>query len=268
MTVNFLLIGSAKSATTSLSNGISQHPDICFCNQKEPQFFSKENWKEHLHEYHSLFKKTAKLYGEASTNYSKFPHYNQNIHKDIFNYNPNMKIIYIMRHPLDRMISHYIHSFNRGHEPLKDINEAISSNIHYINTGKYAMQIEPYIKHFGRKNVLLLFFEDFIINPQSVLNTVFNFLNIEPIVIDNKFLNTNKSFDKSIIHHKYDNPKTLTKKVKKVLLIIKNTVFSSDMINKKPQLDEQTKSYVLENIKSDVKKIETLTNRDLSHWLI
>ncbi|MCB0382385.1 MAG: sulfotransferase, partial [Psychroserpens sp.] len=123
MTVNFLLIGAAKSATTSLSNALSQHPDICFSNPKEPEFFCKDNWRDKIENYHSLFKqKSVKLYGEGSTNYSKFPHYNKNIHKDIFDYNPNMKIIYMMRHPIDRIVSHYIHSYNRGHESINDIN--------------------------------------------------------------------------------------------------------------------------------------------------
>lgn len=267
MIVDFLLIGSAKSATTSLSNALSQHPDICFSDPKEPQFFSEDDCSDHLDYYHSLFKnKSAKLYGEGSTNYSKFPHYNKTIHQDIFDYNPNMKIIYMMRHPIDRIVSHYIHSYNRGHEPINDINIALTRNNHYIDTARYAMQIEPYINLLGRNNILMLFFEDFVSNPQCLLNTTFNFLNIDGITINKKTLNTNKSFNRKVIHHKYDNPKTIFEKLRKVVFIIKN-YFNSDFINQKPTLSSETKIYILNSVKDDIKKIEKLTNRDLSHWL-
>lgn len=266
MTVNFLLIGAAKSATTSLSNALSQHPDICFSNPKEPEFFCKDNWRDKIENYHSLFKqKSVKLYGEGSTNYSKFPHYNKNIHKDIFDYNPNMKIIYMMRHPIDRIVSHYIHSYNRGHESINDINIALTSNTHYIDTARYAFQIEPYITHFGRKNVLLLFFEDFISNPQQVLNTTFDFLDINRIELNPKTLNSNKSFNRRVIHHKYDNPKTIFEKIKKGMMIFKN-YFSGDFISKKPKLNTETIAYIMDNIEGDIKKIEDLSNRNLSHW--
>ncbi|WP_040247555.1 sulfotransferase family protein [Psychroserpens mesophilus] len=266
MTVDFLLIGAAKSATTSLSNALSQHPDICFSNPKEPEFFCKDNWRDNLTNYHALFSdKPAKLYGEGSTNYSKFPHYNKNIHTDIFNYNPNMKIIYMMRHPIDRIVSHYIHSYNRGHESIKDINTALTSNNHYIDTARYAMQIEPYINYFGRNNVLLLFFEDFISNPQQVLNTTFDFLNINGITVNQKTLNTNKSFNRRVLHHKYDQPKTLFEKIKKVVMLLKNYC-NRDFISQKPKLTTQTKVFIMNNIADDIKKIEALTNRDLSHW--
>lgn len=266
MIVDFLLIGSAKSATTSLCNGLTQHSDICFSEPKEPQFFSEDNWRDNLDNYHSLFKnKSAKLYGEGSTNYSKFPHYNKNIHKDILDYNPNMKIIYMMRHPIDRIVSHYIHSYNRGHESINDINTALTSNTHYLDTARYAMQIEPYISHFGRQNILMLFFEDFISKPQQVLDITFDFLGIERILVNKNALDTNKSFNRRVIHHKYDNPKTIIEKIRKIGYIIKNYV-NRDFINQKPKLSSKTKTFVLNNLKEEIQKIEKLTNRDLSLW--
>ena len=267
MVVDFLLIGAAKSATTSLSNALSQHPDICFSDPKEPQFFSDENWRGNLDNYHSSFKKNStKLFGEGSTNYSKFPHYNKNIHQDVFEYNPQMKIIYMMRHPIDRIVSHYIHAYNRGHEPISNINKALTSNNHYIDTTRYAMQIEPYISHFGKHNILMLFFEDFISKPQHVLDSTFEFLGVDRISVNKKVLDTNKSFNRRVIHYKYDNPKTVFEKIRKVGFIIKN-YFNRDFINKKPNLSSETKSYILNSVKDDIQKIEKLSNRDLSHWL-
>ncbi|SDR89531.1 Sulfotransferase domain-containing protein [Formosa sp. Hel1_31_208] len=266
MKVNFLIIGAAKSATTSLSNALSKHPDICFSTLKEPQFFSREDWRNRISDYHNLFEKDAKLYGEGSTNYTKYPLFNANIHDDIYEYNPDMKLIYIMRHPIDRIISQYIHVYNRGYETSTDINNTIVSNPSYVNISRYAMQINPYIERFNRENVLLLFFEDFIDDPQNVLHTVCRFLELDTIEIKAKDINQNKSFNRRVLPYQYDNPKTTWLKLKKIGLIVKN-YFNTNFIDYKPQISAATKNYILEQVKADIKTIETLTNRDLSHWL-
>ncbi|MBV7269465.1 sulfotransferase family protein [Winogradskyella luteola] len=266
MKVNFLLIGAAKSATTSLSAGLAQHPDICFSTPKEPDFFNRADWRLQLDDYHSLFKKSAKLYGEGSTNYSKYPRYNKNIVSDIYEYNSDMKIIYIMRHPIDRLLSYYIHSYNRGYETINDVNIALKTGQHYIDTGKYAMQIEPYIKTFGKSNVLLLFFEDFINDPKKTTNQVFDFLHLPLFVLNSKSLNINKSFNRRTLHHKYDDPKSFGAKLNKLIQILRN-YSNSDFIDQKPLISEATKAYVIEHCKEDILKIEKIAQRDLSHWM-
>lgn len=263
--VNFLIIGAAKSATTSLSDILSRHPDICFSQLKEPQFFSDSNWRDGLIAYHSQFKFEAKLYGEGSTNYTKRPLFNPNICDDIYEYNSDMKFIYIMRHPIDRIISQYIHLYNRGYEDSKDLDQLITTNSNYLDTTRYGMQIQPYIKRFGRDNILLLFFEDYISNPQMTTDQVYDFLDIESHNIDQKVINQNKSFDRRILHYKYDDPKTLWLKLKKLGLIIKN-YFNKDFIAGKPIISQKTKDFIFSELESDISTIERLSNRDLSHW--
>lgn len=261
--VNFLIIGAAKSATTSLCDALSLHPDICFCQPKEPQFFSKTDWRLNIDSYHQLFTKKAKLYGDGSTNYSKYPSFNLNIHSDIYEYNPDMKIIYMIRNPIDRIKSQYIHMYKRGHETTKDMNEAIQNNSDYINYSKYAMQIEPYIEQFGKSNVRILIFDDYIQEPQNVYNNVCNFLEIEPMIIDSEKLNKNTSHSYRIVHYKYDNPKTITEKLKKMILIAENIFFKK----KYPKISEENKQLIIQSVEEDIRKMEQLTNRDLSHWL-
>lgn len=265
MKVNFLIIGAAKSATTSLSEILSQHPDICFSQPKEPQFFSDPNWRETIKDYHLKFKCQAKLYGEGSTNYSKRPLFNPNICEDIFEYNRNMKFIYIMRHPIDRIISQYIHLYNRGYEDSKDLDALIKSNPNYIDTTRYAMQIEPYISKFGKTNVLLLFFNDFISDPQKTADDVCEFLKVEPFKIDQKLINQNKSFDRRVLHYKYDDPKSFWSKIQKLGLIAKN-YFNKDFMDNKPIISEDTKTYILSELEDDIKSIEAITGKNLDHW--
>src|SRR5690349_21805688 len=112
MKVNFIILGAMKCGTSSLSKILSLHPDISFSQPKEPDFFSKNNdWKNKLHEYHSLFPKKAMLYGDGSTSYTKYPAYNLSIWDDIYEYNNNMKFIYLIRNPIERTISHYVHLY-------------------------------------------------------------------------------------------------------------------------------------------------------------
>jgi|GEM_PF-4010329 len=116
------------------------------------------------------------------------------------------------------------------------------------------MQIEAYIACFRRNNVLMLFFEDFVSKPQHLLDTTFDFLEIDRITVNKSTLNTNKSFNRRVIHYKYDNPKNIFEKLKKVIFIIKN-YFNSDFIYQKPALSLETKTYILNSIKDDIKKI-------------
>ncbi|MBO6605849.1 sulfotransferase [Psychroserpens sp.] len=267
MKVNFLIIGAAKSATTSLSEILSRHPDICFSHLKEPQFFSQPDWRNNLKKYHSNFKRKAKLYGEGSTNYTKRPLFNPNICEDIYEYNADIKLIYIMRHPIDRIISQFIHLYNRGYETSKDLDALVKSNSNYIDTTRYFHQIDPYISKFGRNNVLLLFFEDFISYPQKTTDIVCNFLNIDKVKIDSKVINQNKSFDRRVLHYKYDDPKTFWTKLKKLGLIAKN-YFNKEFLDDKPIISIDTRSYILNELVDEIKAIEGLTGKNLDHWKI
>ncbi len=265
MKVDFLVIGAMKSATTGICNGLSQHPEICFSEPKEPNFFCHLDWRDKINSYHNLFTSKAKLYGEGSTNYSKFPYYNKNIHKDIYEYNPNMKIIYVLRHPIERMVSQYTHQFNRGFE-TKEINIAMSTDEHYTNDSKYATQIRPYIELFGRDNIKFIFFDDYKNNPQSVFNELFNFLSIKIFNVKLKKLNKNSSYSIRMMNHKYDSSKNIFSKLRKgILIFLRSLGFNKPQ--KKPTINSENKARLIEIFKEEISKIETLTNRDLSHWL-
>ena len=105
--------------------------------------------------------------------------------------------------------------------------------------------------------------DDYVQNPQSVFNDVFDFLEIEPMLIDSDKLNKNTSHSYRIVNHKYDNPKTITDKLKKMILIAENIFFKK----KYPKISEENKQLIIQSVEEDIKKMELLINRDLSHWL-
>lgn len=262
MKVNTLIIGAARSATTSLSQVLDQHPDICLSRPKEPQFFSDENWREKINAYHNCFTKESKILLDASTNYSKYPSFNKNIHKDIYEYNEHMKLIYIMRHPIDRMISHYKFSLERGltEDPLE---KAFKNNLIYLDASRYLTQIESYLKYFPKQQMLLINFDDFQNSPEAILERVSQFLEIDPCSFDLSKSHLNKTNAGDIGHIKFDETPNLLSKLKKLWHYIRRKLYP---VQSKTQLSSDFREELLLKFKDDIPKLEVLLDQDLSSW--
>lgn len=174
--VDFIIVGAQKSGTTSLAAQLAQHPEICFSRVKEPAFFNRTvDWRAGVTEYHRLFEPAdGQICGEASTMYTFFPEW-RDTHQRIYEYNPGMKVIYVMRHPVDRIVSHYSFRAVRGRERRPPA-EAVLHDCTYTDRSRYGTQIEPYFEVFGAKNVLLLIFEEYISDPLQTLERVGRFL--------------------------------------------------------------------------------------------
>lgn len=179
---NFLVIGAMKCATSTLHEQLALQPGIFMTSLKEPNFFSdNNNYKNGLNWYTSLFNPESSdiLYGESSTHYTKLPTYPETISR-IKNHIPdtsNLKFIYVMRHPINRLVSQYIHEWSQRNIPKStDINTAIQRYPELIDYSKYTMQLQPYFENFGRDKIMPVFFERLISNPQPELERICQFL--------------------------------------------------------------------------------------------
>lgn len=266
MKVNFMVIGAARSATTSICKILDSHPDICFSSVKEPQFFSNNDWRNNLNGYHKLFKRNnALLYGEGSTNYTKHPWFNNHIPRDIHEYNPDMKFIYVIRNPIDRILSHYKFALERGYTN-STISEAIKNNSIYIDTSKYMSQIKPYLEQFGRDQIQIIVFDDFKNNPQLVIDSICTFLKITPLNINSNQTHFNQTQKGYIGLKKYDHPKTFLGLLGKWKHIIQRKLKThSDRPNFSLQPNEV--QYITSQTRQEIMDIGKLINRDLSSWI-
>ena len=178
--VAFMVIGAHKSGTTSLAVHLANHPRISFCKNKEPRYFDIiGDWEKHLEEYHSLFSpEPSQICGEGSTYYTFFPE-TRGTYDRLFAYNPDLKLVYIMRDPVERVVSHYTHHLTDGQAKGGPETEVLS-NLTYVNRSRYGVQIQPYLDLFGRENVLLLVFEEYIAAPIETLRKVARFLDVDP----------------------------------------------------------------------------------------
>lgn len=289
---DFLIVGAAKSGTTSLYYYLKQHPQIFMPINKEPWFFtfagvnnidatvssSKKNIVTDFNKYLNLFKDAtdSQVLGEASTVYLYL--YTETI-KNIKKYHPNwkeLKIIIIIRNPVERVFSHYLNDISTGllnlsfEELIEKWKLKQLSNFHnYIDYGFYYNQIKYYKDNFDQVKIYL--FEDLISSPALLVQSLFGFVGVDTsfipsteviyntsVVFTNKFLVnlTRKSLFKVIA--RVFVPKNIREKIKNKI---------SKNFTKRPQLKSFTRSILKEIYEEDVLKLQDLINRDLMHWL-
>ncbi len=271
MKVDFIILGAMKCGTSSLATILSLHPDISFSKPKEPHFFSRtNNWKQNLNEYHSYFPKKGIIYGEGSTSYTKYPSGNLNIWDDIFEYNHDMKFLYVIRNPIARTISHYAHIYQLGQINIS-LEDAVLKNPDLINFSRYYTQIIPYIRRFGRENVLILSFEEFIKNQERIVSDVVSFLGIDNNMPDNiEPVHTNKTYAGRIERpqSKYKG-KLFPKLVKKISPAMwrKMYVPTRRHFSEKPVLSEKLQRVIVNMLELEILEMQNLTGMDLSAWL-
>ncbi len=179
---NLFVIGAMKSGTTSLHEYLNSHPQIAMSREKEPGYFVEElslhkgeEWYLSLFEQHDHYR----YLGESSTHYTKLPIF-QGVPERLFRFNPDARLIYIMRNPFDRVISHYWHAVRdvyHGGE-LRPLLKAVREEPEYLAFSDYATQIEPYFERFGKDSILTLTFEELIENPQRELDRIFRWLGL------------------------------------------------------------------------------------------
>lgn len=140
---------------------------------KEPNFFSdNEEYARGIKWYENLYAgaENGAICGESSTHYSKLPTYPETISR-IQKHAPDAKFIYVVRHPIDRLISHYIHEWTMNVIQC-DINTALDEHPELIEYSLYHKQIMPFIETFGRETILLTYFQQIINKPQQVLEEI------------------------------------------------------------------------------------------------
>lgn len=253
---NFLIIGANKAGTTSLAYYCNQHPEIFISAVKEPMFFTSSRvgasraesklaepyFSFTLEEYSSLFSGTEKsVRGEASTAYLANPECALWIKKIL----PHVKLIAVLRNPLDRAFSSYKMYRGNGIEQrtfeeavLHEIEfgtKGISQGRHYLKLGLYGAQLTLFKKYFPDEQLLICDYERLNADSVAFLKDIFNFLGVGQFIppkLDRK--NTSE-------HHigGKDAPKfglTIRKKMK-------------------------------EYFESDIKLLQTHVNFDVLHWL-
>ena len=181
---NLFIIGAHKAGTSALRRHLMSHPQIFMCTPKEPSYFvSREDlakaypsmeakgfWRSEAH-YLKLFEDAgdSAVVGEASANYARL-NYVGGVAERIFEFSPDASLIYIMRDPVERTISHYWYMVNMFGETRR-MRRAIEEDPDYQDTSNYALQLEAYLNYFPMNNIFTLTTEEFRASlPESIAN--------------------------------------------------------------------------------------------------
>jgi Sulfotransferase domain len=177
---DFIIIGSMKAGTTSLYEYLRVHPDVFMPSVKELDFFVSElNWRRGLDWYASRFASAPNgtaCVGEASTSYTKYPRY-EGVPGRIRAHLPDVRLVYSVRDPVERVRSHHQHNVKLGEE-REPIDRAIRNNPAYLDYTRYATQIERYLEHFPRDRILVITAEALRHDRRATVARVCDFLGI------------------------------------------------------------------------------------------
>jgi hypothetical protein len=292
---NFLIIGAAKSGTTALYHYLKQHPRVYMSHNKETNFFAFEGQEVRFHgpgddrmcestittlkAYEEQFGAVSDeiAIGEASPWYLYSAQAAENIARRV----PDTKLIAVLRNPVDRAFSSYLHVTRDGRESLtfeegllaeeKRIEQGWEFIWHYQRAGFYAAQVERFLNLFPREQVRFYLYDDLLTDPGRFLRGIYEFLGVDTtFVADTSFKPNATGIPKNrLMGRLLLQPNPLRSTVK--LFMPKRLRYGlSQRMNqrlvRKPSLSEETRRKLLSNYKDDISHLQNLIGRDLSVW--
>ena len=179
MLPNLIVIGAMKCATTSFHYYLSLHPEIAVSRNKELHFFVEElAWSRGVDWYSAQFP-DEKVRGETSPTYSMYPKF-LGVPERMAGLIPDARLIYLVRDPVERTISHYFHDRVEGIEkrPIVEAFACLGGNS-YLGPSLYHFQLRQYLRYFPRDQILLITCDDLLHNRAASLRRVFSFLGVD-----------------------------------------------------------------------------------------
>ena len=293
---NFLVIGAAKSGTTSLYHYLRQHPQIFMSPVKEPRFFALEgdslDWHgpgdqrfatnsiTTLHAYRELFEQVngESAVGEASVLYLEHPEAPDRIARRI----PHARLIAVLRNPADKAYSSYLFNCRQGYEQLEfeDALRAEPERIadgwywswRYRTRGFYDRSLRPYFERFDRSQIRVHLYEDFTRDPRGLLADLFGFLGVDYGFQPNMKVRHNVSGrpKRPRLQRLLTRPHPVKEAAKSVI----SEDWGHRVIARlqrpnlvRPPLRPETRVDLIDSYREDIGRLEELIGRDLSHWL-
>ena len=180
----FIVIGTMKGGTTSLNHYLKHHPQAGMTKKKEINFFCKDEiWGKGVNWYKEQFTNTeqAKVFGDVSPRYSKC-HSHPLTAKRMHDTVPGAKLIYLVRDPIKRILSHYSHNYSQLQTDLTFsdyLDENIKETGNAVMSSMYWAQLEYYLKYFPKEQIKVVKSEDLLTNRKEALFDIFDYIGIE-----------------------------------------------------------------------------------------
>jgi hypothetical protein len=271
----FLLIGAMKTGTTSLYHYLRAHPQVFMPDLKEVMFFDpRHRWDRGLAWYAEQFAPAppdAVALGEASTSYTKFPVV-QGVPGRIASVLPNVRLIYIVRDPIERMRSHYLYALSRGKES-RPIEQAFGEDRSYLDISRYAMQLERYEPYFRRDQLLLLESRDLKHRRAETLRLVYRFIGVDdtfvPGLIDREFYRSDERRMPSAYTptlRKMPRLRALSRRLPEGVRAMARSAGSERVDVERGRISDALRSRLEDELRDDVRRLSGYLPPDFDGW--
>ena len=265
---NFVIIGAAKAATTSLYHYLRQHPDVYMSPVKEPAYFAATPVIGTRDDYERLFAgvTTERAIGEASPQYLNDVEAPARIDADL----PDVRLIVSLRNPADRAYSSYLGRLAGGTERRR-VDEAMRRGTYYFESSLYHAPLSRYLARFGRARIKVMLFDDIVANPRAAVQDACGFLGIAPdftfalaerhgVAVAPRSIAANAAYWKTVDAVRARLPVRLRDTG---LAASARRVF----LREPDPLPAALRARLLEDFRADIVATEALIGRSLAHWL-
>ena len=271
---NLVVIGAQKCGTSVLHYYLSLHPEVSMSRPKELNFFIEErNWPRGVDWYKAQFDPDARVRGEASPNYTAFPQH-EGVPARMAEVVPDAKLIYMVRDPIERIAAHWVHNYAKRREKGTLAETLIHPNTSYVTRSKYAMQLERFLEHYPKEQVLVFQQSELRHKRMETLRQIFDFIGV----------------DADFNHPRFEQERHQTSgKTRATRLAVRlekmgrgrrGRFFPSNFwlvlddrlplrrTIKRPDVKAALPDATLEELRADAVRLRELTGRDFSNWKI
>jgi len=295
---NFFIVGAPRSGTTSIWTYLSRHPNVYMSYQKEPMYFGSDLTKSpneffvlETNAYLEMFQRGADktIRGEASVMYL----FSKKAAQEIHAFNPNARILVMLRNPVEMIYSFHGQLRWGGYENIADFDEALAAEadrrrglrvpksalvpevLYYSEVAEFAPQVERYLRVFPRDQIKIILFDDFARSPAEVYFSLLDFLGVESIAPRSYAIRNPHKEPRSIALAALLQrpPKPITKLLDLIpqphryaMMGLIQGLLNTRRVDR-PPLRPKTRQRLMEQFAPDIRKLELLIDRDLSKWL-
>lgn len=293
--VNLFIIGAPKCGTTSLANYLGQSESILLSEIKEPHFFRGSlpgpysKYVSNIETYENLFKKSPRAKRQYWLDASVWYYSNEGVADEIYRYNPEAKLIMLIRNPQEAILSLFKHRVAALNENQRDINTALRlikerkegkgippvmkttmQGLFYIENYQYAERLRRFREVF-QSNLKIILFEDLTKDPETVLVDICSWLQIPSTLFSLDIRhNTAKKGRSKIVSKALHAINPSFKRILKRSSIVSGLMDAVTGVipHKELKLDYNDESLLMlrENLNPDIEEMEVILKKDLNHW--
>jgi Sulfotransferase domain len=276
---NLIIIGGLKCGTTSIHHYLGLHPDVQMSKPKELNFFVEElTWDLGMDWYRGRFDDRFAVRGESSPHYTNQPRYTGVVER-IHRYVPDAKLLYMVRDPISRILSHWRHATGAGYE-TRSIEDVLSREDQtYVTRSMYWMQLQPYLERFDRDQIELITSEELQADREGTMRRAFQFAGVDPDFTSEQF---DREWEKSTAKES-DQYQLMERLVKlpgfrsfdrnfdrlpeRLRWMVEKVVHDPDQPSApKPELPDAIRDRLLPHFAEDVAALKRFAGREFAGW--